>query len=134
LGIGLLLGSLLEPACAVGQDKEDSIVAFIKGRLKDPDKPFTLIVGLKVKKGMGSKLESAFARASKATHKEKGCLAYDLHRDTQEPTRYLVYERWKNVAALRKHLQTAHTKALLKEVDKLSASPPEVQVLVPVGE
>ena len=39
------------------------------------------------------------AKAAKATRAEKGCIAYDLNRDTEDTARYVVYERWKNVAA-----------------------------------
>ena len=117
-----------------GEDKENPIIASVKSRLKNTDKPFTLIVRIKVKEGAGKQFEAAFAKAIPATRKEKGNLAYELNRDTQDPSRYLVYERWKDLAALEAHLNTSHIKALLEELSKVADGPPESQVLLPAGE
>jgi len=117
-----------------GEDKEHPVITVVKSRLKKPDKPFTLIVRVQVKEGAAKQFEAAFAKAITATRKEKGNLAYDLSRDTQEPSRYLVYERWKNLAALEAHLKAPHLKALLSELPKLTVGAPESQVLLPAGE
>jgi quinol monooxygenase YgiN len=132
---GLLLAALLLlPAPATAQEKENPILSFVKSRVKNADKPFTLVILLQVKKGSGAKLEAAFAKASRATHKEKGCLAYDLNRDTEKPERYVVYERWQNLKALEAHLNTAHIKKLLADLPELLAGMPEPRVLIPAGE
>jgi quinol monooxygenase YgiN len=125
--------ALLAPR-APSQEKTNPIVAAVKASLKDPTRPFTLVVKLQVKEGNGAKFEAAFAPAIKATRKEKGCLAYDLSRDTKTPTHYLVYERWSNLAALDAHLKTEHITTLLREVGDLLAAPPEARVLLPAGE
>jgi quinol monooxygenase YgiN len=119
---------------AAGEDKENPIIASVKSRLKNPDKPFTLIVCVQVKEGAGKRLEAAFAKAIAATRKEKGNLAYDLNRDTRNPSRYLVHERWKDLAALEAHLKSPHIKALLEELPKVTEGAPESQVLLPAGE
>jgi quinol monooxygenase YgiN len=133
LAIGLLavLGNTNRVA---GEDKANPVITFVKSRLKNPDKPFTLIVRIKVKEGAGKQFEAAFAKAISATRKEKGNLTYDLNRDTQTPSRYLVYERWKDLAALEAHLNAPHLKALLAELPKVTDGPPESQVLLPEGE
>jgi len=118
----------------LGKDEPHPIAAQVKADLKDPAKPFTLIIRLQVKDGMQSKFEAAFAKASKETHKEKGCIAYDLSRDTKDGTRYVVYERWKNLAALDAHLKTAYITTLLAELKEFLAAAPEVNVLLPAGE
>lgn len=133
LAIGLLV-VLWNTNRIVGQDKENPIVTSAKSRLKDPDKPFTLIVRVQVKEGAGKQFEDAFAKAISATRKEKGNLAYDLNRDTENPLRYLVYERWKNLAALEAHLKAPHLKALLAELPKITDGAPESQILLPAGE
>jgi quinol monooxygenase YgiN len=133
LAIGLLavLGNANRVA---GEDKENPIITSVKSRLKHPDKPFTLIVRVKVKEGADKQLEAAFAKAIPASRKEKGNLAYDLNRDTRDPSRYLVYERWKNLAALEAHLKTPHLKTLLAELPKVTDGAPESRVLLPAGE
>jgi quinol monooxygenase YgiN len=122
------------PLALSAADETNPLVAKIKADLKDPTKPFTLIVQLEAKDGMQAKLEAAFAKAVKETRKEKGCLAYNLNRDAKESTRFLVYERWKSLADLEAHLKSPHITALLGELKELLTAPPEGKVLLPVGE
>jgi quinol monooxygenase YgiN len=134
LATGLLAVVLLGSVPAAGQDKENPIVASIKPRLKDPDKPFTLAVHIKVKAGAGDRFEAAFAKARRETRKEKGNLAYELNRDTEDPSRYLLYEHWKNLSALSAHLEAPYIKTLLAEMPDLTTGPPELHVFVPAGQ
>jgi quinol monooxygenase YgiN len=127
VGIGVLFA-----AEAAGQDKPNPIVARVKEDLKDPSRPFVLLVRLEAKEGMGDKLEAAFAKAVPLTKREKGCLNYDLSRDAKAPNRYLLYERWQDLPSLDAHLKSAHIATLLKEVNDVRSAPPELQVLIPV--
>jgi (4S)-4-hydroxy-5-phosphonooxypentane-2,3-dione isomerase len=129
----LLVVVVFWPSLVLAEEKENPILTLAKASVKNPEKPFTLIVALKVKEGAREKFEAAFARASRATHKEKGNLRYDLNRDTKEPSGYLVYERWKSVAALEQHLKTDHIKELLAALPDLLAGSPEPHILLPVG-
>src|SRR5262249_56723830 len=125
---------VFSPAARSADDKDDPIIAFVKPKLKDASKPFTLMVGVKVKEGTGEKFEAAFAKALQATRKEKGCLTYDLNRDTEDPTRYQVYERWKSLADLEAHLKTDHIKALVAVLPDVTAGRLELRVLLPTSE
>jgi quinol monooxygenase YgiN len=127
-----LLASAASPA--PGQQKPNPLVAQVRSAVKDPGKPFILVIRFQAKEGAGPKLEAAFARAVALSRREKGCLAYDLSRDAQEPTRYVIYERWQDVAALEAHQNAAHIAALRLEISDLRTGPPEAQVLLPVGE
>lgn len=130
-----MLGMLLVAAPTTqAQEKDDPIVAFVKPRLKDANKPFTLVVVVKVKEGAGERFETAFASALKGTRKEKGCITYDLNRDTGEAGRYMVYERWKSLADLEAHLKTEHIKALRMVLPDVTTGQPELQVLIPASE
>jgi quinol monooxygenase YgiN len=119
---------------ARGQSDAERIVTAVKADLKDPSKPFTMIVRLQVKPGMEAKFEGAFSEAVKETRKEKGCIAYDLARDVKDPTRYLVYERWKSLPDLDAHLKSKHITSLLSELKELLAGPPEASVMLPAAE
>lgn len=134
LVLGLLGMISLRPVQAADEDKENPFVALVKSKLKSNDKPFTLVLRLSVKEDSGDKFERAFARARRETRKEKGNLAYDLCRDTENSSRYLIYERWKNVAALEEHLKTSYLKRLLSELPDLTMGAPEAHVLLPVAE
>jgi len=121
-------------ACAGADDPPHPIAAQVKAALKDPAKPFVLLVHLKVKEGSAAKFEAAFARAVKPTRAEKGCVAYELSRDVKTPTQFLVYERWQNLAALDAHLKSAHIKTLLTDIGDLLDGAPESRVLLPAAD
>ena len=129
-----LAGLAVTAADAPGQDKTQAIIDQVKAVVKDPGRPFTLVVRLQAREDAGDKLETAFARAIPTTRKEKGCVAYVLNRDPKMPGHYLLYEQWRNVAALEKHLKARHITTLLAELPEMLAAAPEVQILVPAGE
>ena len=131
--LAILAGWACIVSRAPAQEKENPIVARVKVAVKDPARPFTLVLRLKVKDGAGAKFEAAFARAAQATRQEKGNRAYDLNRDTQMPTQYLLYERWQDLSALEAHLKTPYITKLLAEVGDWLAAPPETSILVPAG-
>jgi quinol monooxygenase YgiN len=112
----LILGGTF--AAAGGAD-EHPLVARVRAKVKDPAQPFVLVVSIKAKAGMGKALEEAFAPCVAASRKEAGCLAYDLVRDADDPTAYLVYEKFKGVAALDNHLKQGHTVKLLKALEPI---------------
>jgi quinol monooxygenase YgiN len=130
----LLLLSAVFAFPAAAQDKENPIAKEVAANLKNPSKPFTMVVRVKIKDGAAGKFEAAFAKALAATRKEKGFKAYDLNRSVKTPTEYFVYERWQNLAALQAHLKTPHITALLAEIGDLLEAPPEVKVFMPAGE
>jgi quinol monooxygenase YgiN len=134
LGVAALTVAALFAAHAGGQEKEHPIAAQVKASLKDPTKPFAMLVSLQVKEGTAEKFEAAFKKAIKPTRAEKGCLAYELSRDTKAPTQYLLYERWANLASLEAHLKAPHITTLLKELGELLAGPPDLRVLVPTAD
>lgn len=128
LCLGLLGGS------AVSADDDNPVLAYVKPRLKDAEKPFTLVVFVTVKEDAGDKFEAAFAKAAKATRKEKGCLRYEANRDQEKPQRYVVYERWQTLADLKAHLESDHVKELLSVLPDLADGKPEFKVLFPAKE
>jgi quinol monooxygenase YgiN len=130
-----VLAALAVPArLPAVQDQPHPIAATVKAALKDTTKPFTLVIRAQVKEGMAEKFEAAFAKAVKPTRQEKGCLAYQLNRQADAPNNYLVYERWKDLAALEAHLKSKHITTLLGEIHELMSAPPEMHVLLPVAE
>jgi autoinducer 2-degrading protein len=128
----LALGSV--NALAAADEKPNPIVASVKAELKDPAKPFTILVFIQVKEGSEEKFETAFAKAIAGTRKEKGNLVYQLNRDVKKPGHYCVYERWQNLDALDAHLKSPHLKTLRAETGDLRVGAPEVKVYLPAGE
>ena len=103
-------------------------VALVKSKVKDPARPFALFVTIKAKAGKEKELEAACAPCIAATKKEAGCLAYELNRDPDDPTTYVMFEKFKNVAALEAHLKQEHTTKLLKALEPLTDGELKVKV------
>lgn len=107
--------------CSAALAAEDHpAVALVKSKVKDPAKPFALFVTIKAKSGKEKELEAAFAPCIAATKKEAGCLAYELNQDPDDPTTYIMFEKFKNVAALEAHLKLEHTAKLFKVIESLT--------------
>jgi quinol monooxygenase YgiN len=107
-------------SAALAADEDHPAVALVKSKVKDPAKPFALFVTIKPKPGKGKDIEAAFAPCIAATKKEAGCLAYELNRDPDDPTTYVMFEKFKSVAALEAHLKSEHTTKLLKALEQLA--------------
>ena len=128
----LALGTM--PFARAQEKAQHPIIALVKAELKEPTKPFTITVQIDVKDGSGPKFEAAFAKVVGPTRQEKGCLLYQLNRDLQKGNRFLIYERWRDLAALEAHIASDYIQTLLSQSKELLADPPMVKVLVPVGE
>lgn len=67
-----------------------------------------LNVLLKVKPGTEAEVLKAFGPLTEASRTEPGCLMYIAHQHKDDPTRFLVYEQYKDEAALEFHRNSAH--------------------------
>jgi quinol monooxygenase YgiN len=123
----LALAGICSAPAAAG---DHPVVALVKSKVKDPAKPFVLLVTIKAKAGKEQQLEAAFAPCIAATKKEAGCLAYELNRDPDDPTTYLMFEKFKNVAALETHLKAEHTAKLLQALEPLTQGEIKAKVYV----
>jgi quinol monooxygenase YgiN len=115
-------------------EDEHPVVALVKSKVKDPAKPFALLVTFKVKPGKEKDLEAAFVPCLAATQKEPGCIAYELNHDPEHPDTYVMYEKFKSVDALKTHLQHKHTQTLLSTLQPLTEGGPQVKVYASVGQ
>ncbi|MGL6096117.1 MAG: putative quinol monooxygenase [Fimbriiglobus sp.] len=131
---GILAAAVLFALAPVAAADEHPIIKAVKGDLKDPSKPFLVLVKFKVKPGGQPKLEAAFAECAKSTRKEPGCLTYELNRNAVTETQFVAYEKWKNLDGLAEHLAAAHTIKLLAAFPDVLDGGPEVQVFVPTAE
>jgi quinol monooxygenase YgiN len=123
---------LAGPAPAASGAEDHPAVATVKSKVKDPARPFALLVTLQAKAGKEKELEAAFAPCIAASKKEAGCLAYELNRDPDAPTTYVLFEKWKDVASLAAHLKAGHTQELFKAIGPLTDGETKAKVyLVP---
>lgn len=133
----LLLAATLAAVClslpAPAQDKKEPDI-FARLQAAKIDGPFTLVVHLKVKKGKEKAMLDAARPCVEATLKEKGCLAYELNQDLEDPTKFVFYERWRSPAALEEHFAAAHTKKLLGAIGGIADGAPKFAIYRKAGD
>jgi autoinducer 2-degrading protein len=79
-----------------------------------------LAVTWMAKVGREGDLAAAFSKLTEESRKEPGCVMYVVHRHKTEPRRFLVYEQYKDDAALEGHRATPHfLHYVKKELPKL---------------
>lgn len=127
------LAALSLSSAPAQEKKEPDIIARLKA-VKGLKGPFTLIVHLRVKKGEEKTMIEAARPCIAATLKEAGCLAYELHQDLEDPTKFVFFERWKSPQALSDHLGAAHTTKLLGAVGKVLDGAPTFAVYQKPGD
>jgi quinol monooxygenase YgiN len=67
------------------------------------------------------------------TRKEDGCLLYDLHESTTDPTRFVFVERWTSREALGAHGRSAHIKEWRKIVSECVNTPTKIEIITPAN-
>ncbi len=114
---------------------EHPVIAFVRSKVPDPGRPFTIIADLTAHPGSGGQVAAAIADSGAVglTRAEPGCLAYDVCQDADFPDRFVAYERWRDLAALSSHLKTAHFAAVGAALAGLLAGAPAVRVLMPMA-
>ena len=115
-------------------EEENPIVTLVKSKVTDKSKPFGMTVQFKVKQGEAKAFEEAFAPCLASTRKEPGCIVYFLNRDVDDANTFLVYERFKSVAALESHAKSGHVAEVLKKITPLLDGNPAVKVYGIAGE
>jgi quinol monooxygenase YgiN len=113
---------------------ENPIVTLAKSKVKDKTKPFNMTVTFKVRAGQEKEFEVACKPCLVATRKESGCLGYFLNHDVDDSTVFVVYEQFKNIAALEEHAKSKHVEELLKKISPLLESAPTAKIYIPAGE
>lgn len=76
-----------------------------------------LVAGsLKYAPGAIQALRDEMQKFVEATRREDGCINYDLAIDTSDPTRLILFERWRDQKALDGHFNSPHMAAWRKAI------------------
>ncbi len=81
---------------------------------------------LKAADDKGDDLEQEFRKLMPKVMDDPGTVAYVVHRGMDDPTTFLVYEKYENAEALQAHSSTEHFKEFSRAVSTLLAARPEV--------
>jgi len=89
-------------------------------------KTVTVVATFRARPGKEAELRNALISLVAPTHKEKGCLNYDLHVSADDPTKFLFHENWTSKADLDAHLKSAHVQVVFPRLDGLCVGMPEI--------
>jgi quinol monooxygenase YgiN len=62
----------------------------------------------------------------KATRSEAGCKSYGFYADMQDPNTFLIFEQWKDEAALMSHFQSPHMAEFNGLIPRFLAAAPTI--------
>lgn len=89
-------------------------------------RPINLQIQITLKPGAEQAFERAFRPVIRATRAESGNLEFQLNRHPTEPYVYFLYERWKSLDAVERHMGTAHMKAFWPKYFPMLARAPVI--------
>jgi quinol monooxygenase YgiN len=92
------------------------------------EKTITVVATFQARPGKEAELKKALISLVEPTHREVGCLNYDLHVSPDDPAKFLFHENWTSKAYLDAHLKSAHLQALLPRLDELCVAFPEIKI------
>jgi quinol monooxygenase YgiN len=92
-----------------------------------------LVVTWMAKVGRESDVAGVFSKLTEESRKEPGCAMYLVHRHKTEPRRFLVYEQYKDDAALEVHRASPHFLQYAKKELPKSAERVEGHLYEPLG-
>lgn len=93
----------------------------------------TIVVRIKAKAGMESRVQQKLTKLLAPTRAEQGCINFDLHRAADDPSLFLVHENWISDEALQKHFAMPYLRAWLADAEALLAAPMELTRWYRVG-
>ncbi|HEX4147164.1 MAG TPA: antibiotic biosynthesis monooxygenase [Pirellulales bacterium] len=123
----ILSGSVLAADDLPANDLLDRLKASVK-----EDQPFELLVRLKLKPGTEAKFAAEAAKVAKATAAEPGNEMFVFFEHLEQPGTVILFEKWKNIAALKSHLEQPHTIPWLKFTGDIGVQA-TIGILGPLG-
>jgi len=88
---------------------------------------------MKAKPGREDELRAEMLRVVALTRKEAGCLQYDLHVHTTDPTRFAYYETWDSEESLARHAQAEHMNAFREFRKDMVDGPISIQTFLRIA-
>ena len=98
-----------------------------------PDNLLTLVAEIVAQPGKEDELRNVLLGLIEPTHKEAGCIQYDLHEDNERSGHFIFFERWTSQDHLDRHLATPHLEAFKARMDDLLAEPLRLVLLTKLG-
>jgi quinol monooxygenase YgiN len=87
----------------------------------------TVIARIRAKAGLEETVLQEMSKLLSPTRSEPGCINYDLHVSSSDPTHFMFHENWESESDLARHLQSPHLKAWLERAPQFLALPVEIE-------
>jgi quinol monooxygenase YgiN len=62
------------------------------------------------------------------SREEPGCLLHSVHRDVEEPLRFVFLEHWTDAAALKAHFRVPASNRFVQDATKLAAGASAIEI------
>jgi len=92
--------------------------------------PYCVIAKHRAVPGTADALERRMLADLESTRGEPGCLQFHIHRDRADRDLFVIYEVWRDIAALRTHFETNYVRRFVIESAPFEAGDMDVQFLV----
>lgn len=79
--------------------------------------PLTVVAKVVARKDAVEPLTAELHKLVAPTRLERGCIAYTLHQDLDDPTVFLFYEIWEDAACLEQHMNSDHFKGYVRAAE-----------------
>ncbi len=83
----------------------------------------TVVASFTAKPGMAEEVRGAIEAVVAPTRAEAGCLNYDLHQSTEDPSVFMLYENWVSKKDLDEHLAMPYLQDLIAKADGMLSEP-----------
>jgi quinol monooxygenase YgiN len=93
----------------------------------------TVVAEMQAQPGKEDALRRAVLALIEPTRQEDGCVQYDLHVHTTDPTRFVFYENWTSQAHLDRHAESPHIQEFRTEIADLLAAPPRIETYLRIA-
>jgi quinol monooxygenase YgiN len=87
----------------------------------------TVVAEMQAKPGKEEDLRRAVLALIEPTRREDGCVQYDLHVHSSNPTRFVFYENWTSREHLDRHAASTHLQKFRAVSADLLAEPPRIE-------
>jgi quinol monooxygenase YgiN len=81
----------------------------------------TVVAKLNVNEVVVEAVKTELLKMIEPTRMEEGCIEYRLHQDNDDPTLFIFFEMWENLACLERHMTTPHFNSYIVAVDGMIA-------------
>ena len=96
----------------------------------DPSNPpgtpqVTVATRMKAQPGSVKSTGQTATTLATVTHSEPGCISYDLFQHVEDPSYFILFEKWRGFAAIQHHMGTAHFATFMEKAPGLLSQPAE---------